>query len=54
MLGKALEREHLSFYRGSMKGTWREGSYIEDSERHISEGSGNEAFSFYRSTIRGI
>jgi len=36
--------EHLSLYRDSLKGTWSERSYIEDSERHIMGGSGNGAF----------
>jgi hypothetical protein len=36
--------EHVSLYRDSVKGTWSEGSYIEDSDRHIMGGSGNGAF----------
>jgi hypothetical protein len=39
MSGKALEGEHLCLYRGSVRGILREGSYTEDSERHVSEGS---------------
>jgi hypothetical protein len=46
MLGKALEREHLSLYRSSVRGTWREGSHTEDSKRHVIEGSGKDAFLF--------
>jgi hypothetical protein len=38
--------EHLSLYRGSMRGTWREGFYTEDLKRHVIEGSGNGAFLF--------
>jgi hypothetical protein len=44
MSKKALEMEHLSPFRGSVRGTWREGSYTEGSERHVMEGSGNGAF----------
>jgi len=44
MSRKALEMEHLYLYRGSVRGTWREGSYTEDSDRQITEGSGNTAF----------
>jgi hypothetical protein len=36
--------EHLSLYRDSVRGIWSEGSYIEDSERHIMGGSGKEHF----------
>jgi hypothetical protein len=43
MSRKALEMEHHSPYRGYVRGTWREGSYTEDSERHVTERSGNEA-----------
>jgi hypothetical protein len=42
----ALEMKHLCLYRGSVRGTWRESSYTEDSERHVIEGSGNGAFLF--------
>jgi hypothetical protein len=35
MSRKALEMEHLSLYGGSVRGTWREGSCTEDSERHV-------------------
>jgi len=35
MSRKALEMDHHSI--------WREGSYTEDSERHVREGSGNRA-----------
>jgi hypothetical protein len=41
-----LEMEHCSLCRGSVRGTWREGSYTEDSERQVTEGSGNSAFLF--------
>jgi hypothetical protein len=44
MSRKDLEMEHLSLYRDSMRGTWREGAYIQDSERHVIEGSGSGAF----------
>jgi hypothetical protein len=41
MSRKALEKQHLSLYTGSVKGTWKEGSYTEDSERYVIEGSVN-------------
>jgi hypothetical protein len=44
---KALEMEHQSVYRGYVRGTWREGSYIEVSEKHVMEGSGKGAFLLY-------
>jgi hypothetical protein len=44
MARKALEMENLSLCRGSVRGTWREGSYTEDSERQVMEGSGSRAF----------
>jgi hypothetical protein len=46
MSGKALEGEHLSLCRSSVRGTRREGSHTDDSETHVSEGSGNGAFLF--------
>jgi hypothetical protein len=46
MSGKALEGENLSLYRGTVRGTWRVGSHIEDSGRHVSEGTGNRVFLF--------
>ena len=46
MSGEALEGERLCLYRGSVRGTWREGSHTEDSERHVIEGSGKEHFFF--------
>jgi hypothetical protein len=46
MSGKDLEGEHLSLYRGSMRGTWREGSHTEDSKTHVIEGSRKGAFLF--------
>jgi hypothetical protein len=44
MSRKTLEMEHHSPYRGYVRGTWREGSYNENSERNIMESSGNKAF----------
>lgn len=41
---KALEKEQLPLYRGSVRGTWMKGCYTEDSDRHVTEGSGNGAF----------
>ena len=41
---KVLDMQHLSLYTDSVRGTWSEGSYIEDSERHVMGGSGNGAF----------
>ena len=41
---KAFEMEHLSLCRGSVRGTWREGLYTEDSVRHLMGASGNGAF----------
>jgi hypothetical protein len=35
---KALEMEHLSLYRGSIRETWRGSSFTENSERHDKEG----------------
>jgi hypothetical protein len=52
MSRKALEMEHLSPYRGSVRGTWREGSGTEDSERHELEGSGKGAFLLHGSARR--
>jgi len=31
---------------GSVRGTWRDGSYTVDTERHVMEGSGKGAFHF--------
>jgi hypothetical protein len=39
---KALGVEHLTLYTGSVRGTWKEGSYT-DSEKLVMEGSGNRA-----------
>jgi len=39
-----LERGHHSPYTGSVRGTWREGSYTKDSEGHVMEGSGIQEF----------
>jgi hypothetical protein len=44
MSKEALEVEHFSLYKGSIRGTWREGTYTEDSERHVLEGSSIGAF----------
>jgi hypothetical protein len=44
MSRKALETEHLSLQRGSVRGTSRKNSYTEDSERNITEGSRSGAF----------
>jgi hypothetical protein len=44
MSRKALEMEHFSPYKVSVRGTWREGYYTEDSKRPVIEGSGNGAF----------
>jgi hypothetical protein len=44
MLMLALEIEHLSLYRGSVRRTWRQGRYSEDSESHVAGGNGNGAF----------
>jgi hypothetical protein len=41
---EGLEREHHSSYIGSVRGTWMEGSYTKDSERHVMESSGIETF----------
>jgi hypothetical protein len=41
---KALETESVSPYAGSVRGSWWEGSYAEDSESHVMEGCGNSAF----------
>jgi len=44
MKREALEMEQLSLYTGSVRGTWKEGCNIEESERHTMEGSGKAAF----------
>ena len=44
VLRKALEVAYVSLYKGSVRGTWREGTYTEDSERHVLGGSGIVAF----------
>jgi len=43
---KALEMEHLSLYGGSVRGTWKEGLYNENSKRCVIQGSRNGAFVF--------
>jgi hypothetical protein len=32
---EGLEMEHIAPYIGSLRGTWKEGSYTKDSERHV-------------------
>jgi hypothetical protein len=44
MSHKALGMEHPSLYTGSVRETWMESSYTEDSERHVMEGSRNGTF----------
>jgi len=53
MSGKALEMEHLFLCTFCVRGTWREGSYNEDSKVlvHVVEGSGNGEFLLYASTM---
>jgi len=45
---KALEMESFSLsispYRSSVRGTWWEGSYTEDSERPVMEGTRKRVF----------
>jgi hypothetical protein len=41
--------EHFFLYRASVKRTWVDSSYTDDSERHVIEGSGNGAFLLKRS-----
>jgi hypothetical protein len=43
--------EHISVYRGSVKVTRIDSYYTADSERHVTGGSGNKAFLFYRGFI---
>jgi len=43
MSRKALGMEHLSPFRCSLRGTWRDSSYTEGYDRHVMEGSGNGA-----------
>jgi hypothetical protein len=43
MSRKALEMEHLSLYRGAVRGTWRESSCTENSLRQVMEGSRNKS-----------
>jgi hypothetical protein len=50
MSRQALEMEHLFLYTGCVRGSWREGSYNEDSEVHVMEGSENGASLLYDST----
>jgi hypothetical protein len=44
MSRKALEMEHFSPCGGFVRGICREGSYTEDPDRRVTEGSGNGAF----------
>jgi hypothetical protein len=44
MSRKALEMEPLPLHTGPMRGTWRKGSYTEDSDRHVLEGFENREF----------
>ena len=53
MSRKALDMENLSPYSGFLRGTWREGSYTDDSARHETEGSGTGSLLLWGS-IRGI
>jgi hypothetical protein len=46
MSREALEMEHLFLYRGSARLGYREGSYAEDSETHVIDGSGSRTFIF--------
>jgi len=41
---RALCKHSVSLYGSSLRGTWKEGSYTEDYERHVMEGSRNRAF----------
>jgi hypothetical protein len=41
----------VSMYSDFVRGTWREGSYTEDSARRVIEGSGNGVFLFYRGSM---
>jgi hypothetical protein len=43
-LTSILKMKHLTLFRGSVSSTWREGSYFEDTERYVVEGSGTGAF----------
>jgi hypothetical protein len=55
MSRKALEMEYLILYKGSVRGTWKEGSYTEDSEKLVMEGSGNKSISltgFHKGNLR--
>jgi hypothetical protein len=46
MSGEVMEGEHLSLYRGSVRGTWRGGSLTDDSKTHVIEGSVKGVFIF--------
>jgi hypothetical protein len=48
MSRKTLEMEHLSPIRGSVWGIWRDSCCIEGYDRHVMEGSGNEALLLQR------
>jgi hypothetical protein len=53
MSGKAREWEHLSLYRVSGRGTWREGSHTEDSQDTCNTRLWKRSISFYNGSIRG-
>jgi hypothetical protein len=42
---RGLEMEHLSLYRGSIRGTWRVGFFSGDSEKHVRKGFEREHLS---------
>ena len=39
--------KHLSLYKGSTMGTWREGYYTEDSDRHVMNGLETQHFFYW-------
>jgi hypothetical protein len=50
MSRRALETDYLSLYRGSMRGTWREGSYTEISNEPVKKIQKTENFLYWGST----
>jgi hypothetical protein len=50
---RALEMEHLSSCRGSIRGTWLGGSYSGDFERYAKRALEIEHLSLCRGSIRG-
>jgi len=40
---KALQMEHFSLYRDSVRGTWREDLYVRRPDRHVTVSFGNGA-----------